>query len=489
MVTSSFAPRRPPTTPSPTTASAAQLLAGIADSSASGSLKINNNLSDVASVTTSRDNLGMFFNAESLWGNPTTASATATYVTVGTGLAFSGGALICTVTSGSAGGANLWAYRAKTSTTSGDPGNGYILWNNATQTSASQINFSDLTNDDADVSLFLQTITTSDTIYLQDRDNAANFQKWTAGAITVTTGYVQIPVTYVTSSGTGTTGFSNNHQIVAARFSNAVAGGGTVTRIDTGTGLTGGPITAAGTVSITTSGVTTGLIAASAVTYPKIQSVTASALLGNPTTASAAVSEIALGTGLAFSGSQLISTVTSGASTAYHPGFASNRYYTAVGTGNWGNTGISTNRLYAIPFYCPFTQTFTRLSVVVITGVGASSLELGVYTNSGGLPNQLLVDGGSTSSAGTGNIEISGLTINLTPAWYWLVFASDGALTVQGYTNASWVTGEQLGYSSPGTFATGVYGAWTFSAGNLPASFPAVTYNNGGAQGLVYIRV
>lgn len=54
--------------------------------------------------------------------------------------------------------------------------------------------------------------------------------------------------------------------------------------------------------------IATSQIAASAVTYAKIQNETASTLLGNPTGSSAAPSEITLGTGLSFSGSVLNST-------------------------------------------------------------------------------------------------------------------------------------------------------------------------------------
>ncbi len=51
------------------------------------------------------------------------------------------------------------------------------------------------------------------------------------------------------------------------------------------------------------------MIAAGAVTYPKIQNVAASSLWGNPTTTSATGSEIPLGDGLAFSGGSLTCSV------------------------------------------------------------------------------------------------------------------------------------------------------------------------------------
>ncbi len=83
---------------------------------------------------------------------------------------------------------------------------------------------------------------------------------------------------------------------------------GTVTSVATGTGLTGGPITTVGTVSIAAGGVGTTQLAAAGVTYAKIQNEAARTLLGNPTGAPAATSELTLGAGLSFSGTTLVST-------------------------------------------------------------------------------------------------------------------------------------------------------------------------------------
>jgi hypothetical protein len=74
--------------------------------------------------------------------------------------------------------------------------------------------------------------------------------------------------------------------------------------------LTGAITTTAGSLATTLSAgaVGTSNIAASAVTYAKIQNETASTLLGNPTGSAAAPSEITLGSGLSFSGSTLTAT-------------------------------------------------------------------------------------------------------------------------------------------------------------------------------------
>jgi hypothetical protein len=87
----------------------------------------------------------------------------------------------------------------------------------------------------------------------------------------------------------------------------ATGSGGTVTSITcTTVTCTPSPITATGVISL----------ANSAVTYAKIQNVATVSLLGNPTGAPAAVSEITLGSGLSFSGTTLIATGSGGTVTS-----------------------------------------------------------------------------------------------------------------------------------------------------------------------------
>ncbi len=105
-----------------------------------------------------------------------------------------------------------------------------------------------------------------------------------------------------------------------------VTGAGSVTSVATGTGLTGGPITTTGTVSIANGGVgttqladvgvTTGKVADGAISYAKFQNVAAVSILGNPTGSPAAASEITLGSGLAFVGATLTATGTGGTVTS-----------------------------------------------------------------------------------------------------------------------------------------------------------------------------
>lgn len=134
------------------------------------------------------------------------------------------------VAGGGTGGAmsagTMWLYKAKTSATSGYPGDGYLLWNNATQTSATSLIFAHLTTDNLDIDIVLGTLAAGQTLILQDSNNSDNYQKWTVSSGPTNTNggtatsYWTVPVTLVASAGTGTTGFANNHQLVVFAIRN-----------------------------------------------------------------------------------------------------------------------------------------------------------------------------------------------------------------------------------------------------------------------------
>jgi hypothetical protein len=120
------------------------------------------------------------------------------------------------------GSTSAWDYNAKTNATSGYPGNGYLLWNNATQTSATSILVSHLTDDNTDIELLLSFFVINQKIFIQDRDDSSKNQVWLiSGTPTVTgantsTAYYTFPVTLVSSAGGA---FTNNHSILFGQIS------------------------------------------------------------------------------------------------------------------------------------------------------------------------------------------------------------------------------------------------------------------------------
>jgi hypothetical protein len=116
----------------------------------------------------------------------------------------------------------LFFYRANTAATSGYPGDGDILWNNAAQISATSINVSHLTDDNTDVDIFLALLQQTEAITIQDQTSSANYQKWTISGTPTNTNpgaansYWTYPVTLISSGGTGTTGFANTQALFLA---------------------------------------------------------------------------------------------------------------------------------------------------------------------------------------------------------------------------------------------------------------------------------
>ena len=142
---------------------------------------------------------------------------------------------------------NLFLYLANTGAISGYPGDGDLLWNNAVQTSATQINVSHLTDNNIDIDIFLGLLSVGEQIIIQSQTSSSSYQTWTiSGAPTnvnpgAANSYWTYPVTLNASGGAGTTGFANG----AALFLALVNG---VTGPTGNTGPTG-PTGAASTVA------------------------------------------------------------------------------------------------------------------------------------------------------------------------------------------------------------------------------------------------
>jgi hypothetical protein len=161
-------------------------------------------------------------------------------------------------TNGTNGGStSAWKYKAKTNATSGYPGNGHLLWNNATQTSATSIIVSHLTDDDTDIEFFFSFFVINQKIFIQDRDDSSKNQVWLiSGTPTVTgantsTAYYTFPVTLVSSAGGA---FTNNHSILFGQISVATNAVTSATTSD-GTATLSTSTLTTGTLTVSTSGV------------------------------------------------------------------------------------------------------------------------------------------------------------------------------------------------------------------------------------------
>lgn len=177
------------------------------------------------------------------------------------------------------------------------------------------------------------------------------------------------------------------------------------------------------------------------------------------------------------------------AAAAAHPGLIAGRYYTLplaaqiVSTG----TAVSANILYAHPFYCPADTTIDRIAVNVAS-LAAGNADLGIYTNNSGVPDQLELDAGQISTGTTGLKEITGLNFVLTAGWHHLVYGGNAAprLVCSG---TSEVLEGWLGGQGATTAIGNIYFTrnWTYSTGNMPASFGAATITSANIP-LIFIR-
>ena len=156
-------------------------------------------------------------------------------------------------------------------------------------------------------------------------------------------------------------------------------GSGTVTEINTGTGLTGGPITSTGTIDLTNTGVTSGAYTYADVTVDEQGRVTS--IASNPTPTTGTVTEISTGTGL--TGGPITST---GTIDLTNTGVTSGAYtYADVTVDEQGRvTSIASNPT-------PTTGTVTEIS----TGTGLTG---GPITSTGTID---LTNTGVTSGAYT----------------------------------------------------------------------------------------
>jgi hypothetical protein len=111
------------------------------------------------------------------------------------------------------GGVDSASYKVDTTTAAADPGAGKLRWNNATQTSATELYIDDLTQLGVDVSAYLGKITTGTVLRIQKSDDATVYQRWEITSITDNTGWWTIGVSLIDSNGGS---IANNKDILVS---------------------------------------------------------------------------------------------------------------------------------------------------------------------------------------------------------------------------------------------------------------------------------
>jgi hypothetical protein len=126
--------------------------------------------------------------------------------------------------SANSGNSNFYLYKSHTNTPVPPPTNGFVYYNNANQSLATILYISHLTDDVIDIEVFFNNINQINDVYLQDKNNSSNFIKYNiTGPPTITVNsHITIPVSVITSAGTGTTSFGANHDILVSFFTNNI---------------------------------------------------------------------------------------------------------------------------------------------------------------------------------------------------------------------------------------------------------------------------
>jgi hypothetical protein len=118
----------------------------------------------------------------------------------------------------------VWAFSNVVTDPVTDPGTGKVRINNAAAASATQIGISRLTDGGVDMTRRLQALRSADQVYIQDKDNSANFARYQlSGAPTDNTTWFLLPVTYVSGAGVA---IANNAKLLIEFNQTAGAGGG-----------------------------------------------------------------------------------------------------------------------------------------------------------------------------------------------------------------------------------------------------------------------
>jgi hypothetical protein len=139
-------------------------------------------------------------------------------------------------------------------------------------------------------------------------------------------------------------------------------------------------------------------------------------------------------------------------------------YYVGAPMSAGSNGTITTNRLYAIPFFVGSSTSFDRIAIISIA-VANSSVRLGIYADSNGKPGALILDAGTVATTSTANATI---TINQTlSGLVWLVAVSQGA-SATSCARMNILLNSFVGSTDPLNLFTGTYYYQDSISGALP---------------------
>ena len=165
------------------------------------------------------------------------------------------------------------------------------------------------------------------------------------------------------------------------------------------------------------------------------------------------------------------------------------RYMGSNITGGTETMTVAANQVDVTNFYLPFTMTFDRIMVRVLTAV-AGNCRIGVYASDPATfyPTIRLLNAGIVTTGTTGDRELT-INLTLTRGWYWLARLHDAAPGLLGISGAAMpATMLRMPFDPAFSgFVTNFRIARTY-AEDLPELFPGGAIARTGGQAAVFLR-
>jgi hypothetical protein len=152
-------------------------------------------------------------------------------------------------------------------------------------------------------------------------------------------------------------------------------------------------------------------------------------------------------------------------------GFASGYNYYAQG-GAQSNGTNSLNNMTLVPFALSVSTTFTKIGIFVNTAGVGSTVRLGIYNSTNGLPSSRLLDAGTVATTTSSTLTLITINQTLSPGLYWLAAVNQGATCSSQVKGAGHVPlvpffGSPGNGTARGLQVTGVSGALPNPVGTL----------------------
>lgn len=124
--------------------------------------------------------------------------------------------------SASSGNSNFYLYRSINGISPIPPLTGNLGYNNSDQSLATIVYIFHITRDSVDIDVWFNQVNQLNDLYIQDQNDSTNYIKYniTSTPTVVSNSHIVIPVSVISSNGTGSSSFGVSHQVLVSFFSN-----------------------------------------------------------------------------------------------------------------------------------------------------------------------------------------------------------------------------------------------------------------------------